>query len=137
MTALRRKAVFQLVVVGLAALAVGIMYASTGDVMVSLAGFAVLGLLGVRPVLKRRRGQRRLVYDERDETILRRARLAGHAALWLALVAWGVGVVVRFAWLGDSRSVPLVWVAPVVWVAWWLVTGVRSVAILVLDSRGP
>lgn len=136
MTALRRKAVYQLVVVGLTAVAVPVMYASTGNVMASLAGFAVLGLLRVRPVMTRR-GERRPVYDERDVAILHRATRVGHTALWSAMVIWGVGVTLSFGWLGDSGHVPLVWVAPVVWVAWWLVTGVRSLAILVLDSRGP
>lgn len=131
MTSFRKYAFFQLVVAGLAAVAVAALYVLTGKVLASLAGFAFLGLSGLRPVILS--DGESPVQDERDEAIQRRATVAGYTALWLALVAWGVAVPLSF---GDSGTVPLSWVAPVVWVAWWLVACVRSVTILVLDSRG-
>jgi hypothetical protein len=132
MTHLRRSAVFQLIVAGLAALAVAGMLAATGRVLPSLAGFAVLGLLGLRPaILIGRRATS--VQDERDGAIARRAIVAAHVVLWLALVSWGVAIPLLF---GHRGSVPLTWVAPVVPAAMWLVTCVQSVTTLVLDSRG-
>ena len=132
MTAFRRYALFQLAVLALSALAVLVLFLVFGDPLVALAGFSVLALLGLRPLLLGRDAARP-VQDERDEAIRQRATAAGHVALWLALVAWGVTVPLRF---GETGMVPLVWVAPVVWVAWWLVTCVQSLTILVLDRRG-
>lgn len=132
MTEFRKNALFQLVVAGLAALAVVVLYVWSRNVMASMAGFALLALLESRAMFRRGKGAHP-VQDERDEAMQRQAALVGYVALWLALVAWGVAVPLIF---GERGTVPLVWVAPVVWVAWWLVTSVRSVTILVLDRRG-
>ena len=132
MTEFRKYARFQLAVTTLAAVAVLVMLVITGNMMASLSGFSVLALLGFRGLISSR--SRRLpIQDERDESIQRRAVTAGYTALWLFLVAWGVGVPLAFA---NEGGVPLVYVAPVVWVGWWLVTTVRSITILVLDGRG-
>lgn len=132
MTELRKYARFELVVATLAALAVLMILAITGNVMASLSGFSVLALLGFRALISSR--SRRLpIQDERDETIQRRAMATGYTALWLFLVAWGVGVSLAFP---VEDGVPMVYVAPVVLVGWWLMTSVRSITILVLDSRG-
>lgn len=128
MTNSRKYALFHLAVAAAAAVAVVIVYLLSRNVLAAISGFAVLALLGLRVAFLRRP-----VEDERDEAIHRRAAMAAHVALWLALVAWGVSVTVAF---GERGSVPLAWVAPVVWVAWWLVTTVRSLTILVLDRRG-
>jgi cytochrome b561 len=132
MTELRKYARFQLAVTTLTAVAVLVILAITGNVMVSLSGFSVLALLGFR-VLISPRGRRSPVHDERDEAIQRRAVTAGYTALWLFLVVWGVAMPWAFA---DGGSVPLVYVAPVIWVGWWLMASVRSITILVLDRRG-
>jgi len=132
MTELRKYARFQLMVVGLTALAVTAVFLATGNAMASLSGFAVMALLGVRAMTFRGRRQGP-VQDERDEAILRRAYAVGYTALWLFLVAWGVVVSLAFS---DEGGVPLVYVAPVVMLGWWLMTLVRSITILMLDSRG-
>ena len=132
MTEFRKFAWFQLGVTALAAVAVLVMLAITGNVMASLSGFSVLALLGVQGLIFSRR-RRSPIQDERDETIQRRAMAAGYTALWFFLVAWGVGVPLAFS---NESDVPLMYVAPVVWVGWWLVASVRSITILVLDSRG-
>ena len=132
MTEFRKFALFQLAVAGLAAAAVIALYAWSGNVTASLAGFALLALMGLRAAFRRGDGTRP-VQDERDDAIRHRATVAGYVALWLALVIWGTAMPLIF---GDRGTVPLVWVAPVVWVAWWLVTCVQSITILVLDSRG-
>jgi FtsH-binding integral membrane protein len=132
MTDFRKYARFQLVVATLAAVAVLVVLLITGNVMASLSGFSVLALLGFQGLVfyRRRRGP---IQDERDEAIQRRAVAAGYTAFWLFLVAWGVGVPLVF--MNEGR-VPLVYVAPVVWVGWWLMVSVRSITVLVLDSRG-
>lgn len=132
MTEFRRHARFQLAVVGLTALAVAGIYVVTGDVLVSLAGFAVMALLGVRAFV-RRSSKGSPVHDERDQTMQRRAFALGYTALWFVLIVWAVGVTLAFA---DRGSVPLAWVAPVVWVGWWLMIGVRAATVLVLDRPG-
>ena len=128
MTEFRRYALFQLAVTGLAAVAVAAVYSLFHSLLASLAGFALLGLLGLWPIVRRQ-----TVADERDEAIQRQAALTGYVVLWLALVAWSVSMTLAF---GERGSVPMVWVAPLVWVAWWLVTVVRSVTILILDQKG-
>ena len=132
MTEFRRYARFQLIVTSLTAVAVVALLVITGNAMASLAGFSVMALTGFQ-VLAFSRGRRKPIQDERDEAIQRRAYAAGYTALWLFLVAWGVSVPLMFA---SAGSVPLVYVAPVVWVGWWLLASVRAVAILVLDARG-
>jgi hypothetical protein len=131
-TEFREHARFQLIVVALAGVAFGTVFVLTGDVLPSIAGFAILGVLGFQPWL--RRGNRRSpIQDERDEAIRQKATARGYAALWVLLVAWGVAVPLAFSGAG---SVPIEFVAPVVWVAWWVMLLVRSLTIMVLDSRG-
>lgn len=125
MTRSLKYARYQLAVAALTAVTVVVVYLFSHNVLASLAGFALLALGGLRSAFARQP-----VEDERDQAIHQRATLAGYTALWLALVVWGVSVTLAF---GDRGSVPLVWVAPVVWTAWWLVTAVRSVTILLLD----
>jgi hypothetical protein len=84
--------------------------------------------------MKFSRGRRSPIQDERDEAILRKAVAMGYTVLWLFLVAWGVFIPLAFA---DDGQIPMVYVAPVVIVAWWLVVIVRSITVLVLDGEGP
>lgn len=136
MTALHWDALVQLAVDVVVAVVVGGLYVWTGNLMASLAGFALFALTLYRytlPMLRRERGRASRMRDERDEAIQRRATGAAHTALWLGLVLWAVAVMVRFHARG---AVPLVWVAPVVFVALWLVTSVKSITVLVLDHRG-
>jgi len=132
MTQFRKYARFQLTVAVVAAVAVLTILAFTQNVMASLAGFAVLALLGVQG-MRHSRDRPSPVEDERDEAILNRANSTGYAALWILLVAWGVAIPLMFM---DGGLVPVAFVAPVVWVGWWLMVTVRSVAVLVLDRRG-
>lgn len=132
MTELRRHALYELRVTVLTAVTVAVIYLFTRQVMPSMAGFALLALLGVKALPRRGRSPGP-VLDERDEAIHRQAAITAYTLLWLALVLWGVVVPLRF---GEAGSVPIAWVAPVVWVSWWWVTGVRAVATLVLDQRG-
>lgn len=131
MTEFRQHARFQLLVAVMAALAVIAIYLGTHKLMASLAGFALLALLDTRALLRRRRGVQP-VQDERDEAILHRSTVIGYTVVWLAMVAWGVFVPLRY---GESGSVPLEWVAPVVWAAWWLVAVTRSMSVLILDRQ--
>jgi hypothetical protein len=128
MTQTQKYAWYHLAVAALSAVAVLILYLLSHNVLAALAGFALLALLGVRTSF-----MRRPVEDERDVATHRWAVLTADVVLWIALVAWGVSVTLAF---GDRGSVPMPWVAPVVPVAWWLVTAVRGIAILVFDRGG-
>ena len=132
MTEFRKFAWFQLAVTGLAGTAVLVVFAITGNVMASLSGFSVMALLGFRWLIMTR-NRPPPIQDERDEAIQRRASTAGYAGLWIFLVAWGVCIPLAFA---DEGSVPLVYVAPMVWVGWWIMATVQSFTILLLDTRG-
>ena len=131
MTELHRHARRQLLAVILAAISVTALYLWSSNFMASSAGFAWLALPAIVEAFRGGR-TRRPVQDERDEMIAQRATTIGYSALWVGLVVWGVSVPLVF---GDEGVVPLVWVAPVLWVAWWTVAGVRAIAILVLDGR--
>ena len=76
MTEFRKFALFQLAVAGLAAVAVISLFAWSGNVLASMAGFAMLALLGLRAALLQGSGTRP-VQDERDEAIQHRATVAG------------------------------------------------------------
>ena len=132
MTEYRRYAQFELYAVVLAALAVGVMFALTRNTLASLAGFSLLALPALRTVFRKGNHPSPL-RDERDEAIHRRAMTAGYVAFWVAFVAWGVVVPMAFS---QEGSVPLAFVSPAVWVGGWLVICVRSITVLVLDSRG-
>ncbi len=132
MTEFRKYARFQLIVVALTAVAVLVMFGTTRNVMASLAGFSVMALLGFRALISSR-GRGWPIQDERDKAIQSRAFTAGYTALWLFLVTWGVSMSLAFA---DEGSVPMIYVAPVVLVGWWLMESTRAITTLVLDSRG-
>jgi hypothetical protein len=132
MTQLRKHAWFQLVVIAVGTAAFLLMLVITGNVMASFAGFAVLGLLGV-PHLVNLRKRNWLVRDERDQTIRVKAESVGYAAVWTFLVIWAVWVGTTFA---DEGQVPMVYVAPVVWVGWMVMISARAVATLTLDRLG-
>jgi hypothetical protein len=132
MTEFRRYARFQIIVSMLTAAAVLTILVVTRNVMASLAGFSVLALQGARG-LSPVRGKLQPIQDERDEAIHRKVVAAGYSAFWAFLVIWGVSVPLAFM---DRGRVPLAYVAPVVWVGWWLVTTVRALTALILDVRG-
>jgi hypothetical protein len=92
-------------------------------------GFGLLGLMGLGPLFFRRK-EGRVVTDERDWHIQRRAVLIAYAVFWLAFVA--AGVLVPFIY---PESVPSRLVSTGVWVAFMLFMGVLSVATLVLYAR--
>ena len=132
MTRFQHYAVYQLGVVALTAVAVGVILYVTGNILGALAGFGLLGATGIGEMYWRR-GQRRLPEDERDEHIARRAGAVAYAVFWICFVLWGTAITLRFAGGGE---VPIAFVAPAVCVAWWLVIAVRSAAILALNARG-
>lgn len=131
MTLLQLHARLHLTAALLSALAVAVLYGATRNLQASLAGFALLAIPALLTTF--RPDLRTPVQDERDAAIERQSRAAGHTAVWLGLVAWGVAVPLTFA---DRGSVPLVWVSPVLWGAWWLYDTVRAVTLISLDRSG-
>ncbi len=133
MTDLRKHALYQLAVIALGIVAYLVMYAITGNVMASFAGFAVLALLGVPSMVLIRRRRWPLI-DERDRAIWSRAEVEGYRVFGLAMMVWALWVGASFA---EEGQVPLAFVFPVVWVGILLMMAVRSIFTLVLDRRGP
>jgi len=127
-TSLQKYAVFHLVVLACTLAAVGALLLATGRPMASLAGFALLALIGIRGTSMR--GTRSPIQDERDEQIVRRAAAASYTIFWICFVAWGVVLTLAFQ---NGAAVPIVYIAPAVWVGMWLVLAVRAVAILALN----
>jgi len=132
MTRFQKYAVFHLSVTFAAAFAVGVLFLATGNVEAALGGFSLLALVGFGEFYWRRVGRLPLE-DERDEQIARQAGTVAYVVFWVCFVLWGTGLTLSFA---ESGEVPIVYVAPAVWVAAWLVIAVRSVAILTINARG-
>jgi hypothetical protein len=95
----------------------------------AMGGFGFLGLIGLAPLFSRRK-EGRVVTDERDLQIQRRAVVTAYTVFWLIFVA--VGVLVPFVY---PETVPSRLVALSVWVAFMLFMGVLSVTTLVLYGR--
>jgi hypothetical protein len=123
----QKQAWFFLAVLGLTTVVVVALipfrgYGATG-------GFGFLGLTGLGPLFYRRKGER-VVTDERDVQIQRRATLVAYTIFWLAFIA--AGVLAPFVY---PECVPSRLVAASVWVAFMLFLAVLSVATLILYAR--
>jgi hypothetical protein len=95
----------------------------------ALGGFGILGLCGLGPLFYRRK-EGRVLTDERDAMIQRRAVVIAYTVFWLVFVA--AGVLVPFAY---PESVPSWLVGVSVWGAFMLFMTVLSVATLVQYGR--
>jgi hypothetical protein len=96
-----------------------------------LAGFSLLSLLGFGEVYFQR-PERKPIEDERDEQINRKALIWAYTVFWICFVGWGVMTTLVFS---NKGSIPMDFVEPVVWVAWWLVTIVHSTVVLMLYGK--
>ena len=128
MTRFARFHRFQLAVVGTAGLAVAVLQIAFGEPRASLAGFAVLALLGLGPILFRDRG----IVDERDRHHHEVSLRVANAAFWVVFVLVSTGLALRF----DATGVPahvLLWM---VWGGLTLQIVVQGAVALTLDARG-
>jgi hypothetical protein len=108
----------------------------TGFNPAAFGAFGLMGLAGGAPMIGRReRKAGKVVMDERDHEIARRASLASFSIFWLLLVA---GVMVPFFVLGPSAQVTIqVYVlCALLMPAAGLVYLVQSIAVIVMYRRG-
>ena len=131
MSNFRKYAWFHLMVCAITAVAVIVLLSVTGNWQMSMAGFALLSLLGFGEMYFQN-DARRPNEDERDEDNGRKALIVAHLVFWVCFVAWGTGISLRFSAEG---LVPLQLVAPMVFIAWWFVTAIRATTALILDQR--
>ena len=131
MSNFRKYAWFHLAVCAATVLAVVTLLSVTGNGPAAMAGFATLALLGLGEMYFRS-GRRRPCEDERDQENERKAVSMAYLVFWLCFVAWGTVLSMRFS---SAGQVPLHFVTPAVFTAWWLVTAVRATTALVLDGR--
>jgi len=129
MSALQKHAWFNLIVVALTAITVASLYPSLGAK--AYGGFGVLGLCGLGALFHWRRGKR-VVTDERDEMINRRAMVWGYGVLWVVFV---LAALVAPAVYG--QAVPIMVIESSVWVAFMILIATQSIAALVQYGRGP
>jgi hypothetical protein len=124
----QKQAWFTLAVIGVTVVVVAALVPLMGRG--AMGGFGILGLIGLGPLFYRRKGGRVLT-DERDVMIQRRAVVIAYSAFWLIFVA--AGVLVPFVY---PESVPSWLVGASVWGAFMLFMTVLSVATLVQYGRG-
>jgi hypothetical protein len=96
----------------------------------ALGGCGILGLTGLGPLFYRKKGGRVLT-DERDVMIQRRAVVIAYTVFWLVFIA--AGVLVQFVF---PESIPSWLVGASIWGAFMLFLAVFSIAILVQYGRG-
>ena len=97
----------------------------------AVGGFGLLGLLGASPFLFR--GRRRVVADERDQTINLRSQFAAYLVFWLVYVSACMSLPAVYGW--DGR-VPVPVVMSSVFVGMMVVVLVSSLATLMQYGRG-
>ena len=128
MTNLQKQAVFHLIVMTACAVAVVVLLCVTRRPDVSLAGFALISLIGFRSFWER--GPRYPVQDERDQLINRRAGTIAYSVFWVCFVIWGVSLTMAFQ---ERAAVPITYITLAVPAGMWLFVTARAVAILALD----
>jgi hypothetical protein len=130
MSALQKQAWYNLVVV------VGSLVVVLGLIPVlgrgAMAGFGFLGLLGLTPFLFRK-GEGKVLCDERDQLINQRSAIGAYSVFWLLYVAACMGLPAVYGWNG---SVPVPVVMSSVFAAWILFSLIHSLATLVQYGRG-
>jgi hypothetical protein len=126
----QKEALFNLVVVGLALATVLSLYPVFGPS--AAAGFGLLGLLGLGPVFYRKR-RCRIVADERDHLIQRRATIIAYTVFWLAFVA---SAMLALGFYGAEGAVPVMVVMNAVWLGVMLVVAMHAIATLVQYGWG-
>jgi len=121
---------YNLVVIALAAAAYLVLYTLTGHPVASMAGFALLALLGCTALfVTRRKGE--VLFDERDREIERKAGQAGFFIFWLYFVA--ACTLIPFYY--DHQAVPSYLFGGLCWVGFMVLLAARSMAVLVIYRR--
>ncbi|MFA6424988.1 MAG: hypothetical protein WCW64_02255 [Phycisphaerae bacterium] len=115
-------------------IAVAILYSKVG-MPKALTGFALLGIVGFAgfgPVIFPK-DKGKIICDERDTSINRKAAIAGFGASYLVV---GLACMLPFSILGPHATVSVVWLPNIFMAAGLTSFFVHSVVILVLYGRG-
>jgi Predicted membrane protein (DUF2178) len=131
MSNLQKYASFHLIVAVAAILAALVLRLIPATSAAYLAGFSILGLLGLGEIHFQRSGFTP-IEDERDQQINRKALMLAYSVFWVCFVGWSVLVTLVFS---QEGSISTRYVEPVVWLAFCLVTLVHSTAVLVLYGK--
>jgi len=100
--------------------------------MISSSFIAIAGFGGFGPMIFPK-DKGKIVCDERDTSINRKAALAGFAASYLVV---GLACMLPFSILGPRATIPVVWLPNIFMAAGLTSFFVHSVVILVLYGRG-
>ena len=136
MTVAEKRAWYVLAVCVLSLIAIAVIYRLTGSGTRASAGFAVMGLTGLMPLigLKRKRAGE-VVEDERDNAIRQRAARIAFGVVWLfAFLSFTALLLTR----GDHGIVSVSAIGAALWTAFVLVYAVHSIATIVMyrENRG-
>jgi hypothetical protein len=131
MCATQKEAWFSLAVIGLALVVVVVLIPVLGFHRAT-SGFGALGLLGLSPLFYRKK-HGRVVADERDAAIQRRAGTLAYAVFYLIVI---IACIAAPRFYGDDGSVPVRVVQASLWWLFSLTFAARSLATLVQYGRG-
>jgi uncharacterized membrane protein len=132
MTAMEKVAWIQLLV-SVAAVAVATLLIPWLGSQVASSAFALLGLIGFTGALLRQRGNR-IVVDERDRAISRRASSIGVGTAWMALL---VSLITATLWSNYSQAhvVSTAFLNWLIWVQFAICCGTHGLVAIVLYRR--
>ena len=128
MTALQKQAWYCLAVIAATCVALAALYPVLGS-KASVA-FSILALIAFSVFFYSKRGKR-IVWDERDTLIQRRANTLAYTVLWLAFVTAALLAPTYY-----GRDVPTAAVQNSVWVAFMILYAVQSIAVLAQYRSG-
>ncbi len=131
MTALQKNAWYNLGVIVLTLVTIGVLYPVAGKG--ALGGFGFLGLLGFGPMFFRQKPGR-IVMDERDEEIRRKSWNLAFALFWVVGVLFAS--LVSASVYGAEGAVPVWIVQSSVFVGMMLIYALASAAVLVQYAQG-
>jgi hypothetical protein len=110
-------------------ISISILYAKYGFPK-AIAGFSTMGLVGVAGfsplIFKKDKGK--VIFDERDRTIKRRAALAGFGMSYLVV---GLACMIPFSVLGPKASISVSWLPNIFGAAAITMFYIHSLAILI------
>ena len=130
----QKDAVFCLIISGLSVAAFLILLYFQ-NIRVAFSAFAILGLYGLAPLLFYRKGRKKVLIDERDVEIGKKAGVFGFKLFWVAFALAAVIVLQIKDW---NSSIPIIYMCYPVFFGWILISSARAIKILLLyrQSRG-
>lgn len=135
MTIQEKRAWFTLIVISVVAVVYAILYAITKSPIVSEASFAFIALLAAEGRIGRNEQRSgRVVADERDIEINRKATVAAYSVFWVCFVA---AAMAPFFILGPNASICIkaTDITYVIWPAFSIVLLVRSLVMITLYRK--